>query len=160
MRNMPASTRRTVALSLCVFLLIVPTGYAFPAETKAAEKAPVTTLHVPTTGTILDVTYMPDFQEWWVKCREGDKIVVYSYERLIKSWRKMVFEVKKPETMPAAKKPEQTQPGSTPAAVEHMEAPKKEESRPTAVKTETKQEEAPPAKKKWWEPILNIIKQR
>lgn len=160
MRNLAAILRRTAAIPLCVILLIGPTGYAIPADTHAAEKSSVTVLQVPTTGSILDVTYMPDFQEWWVKCREGDKIVVYSYERLIKTWRKVIFEAKKPDTTPTTKKPESSKPAPIPPATEQTEPARKEEPRPAAIKLEKKQEEARPDKTKWWDPILNIFKQK
>ena len=50
----------------------------------AAEKKPVKmpVFEVPTSGKIIDVQYHPEFDEWWVKCREGNDIAIYSYDKM------------------------------------------------------------------------------
>ena len=40
----------------------------------AQETKATTTYQVPTTGEIMDVIYLPEFDEWWVKCREGKAV--------------------------------------------------------------------------------------
>lgn len=161
MRNVPAIRHHVVALPLCFLVLVSLTWNALSADPKPAEKSKVTVMQVPTSGTILDVMYVPEFEEWWVKCREGDKIVVYAYERLSKNWRKVIFEATKPETAAIGRKPETPQATATPETSEHTEEPKREKP-PVAstVKPERSHEEAAPAQKKWWDPILNVFKKK
>ena len=62
---------------ITVFLIVsFACGSGF-AQAKKKEK--ITVFEVPTMGKIMDVEYRPEFDEWWVKCREGDHISVYLY---------------------------------------------------------------------------------
>ncbi len=64
------------------------TGAAY-SESKKPESE--ISYQVPTSGKILDVVYRPEFDEWWIKCREGDAISVYSYEPRSEKWGKVRF---------------------------------------------------------------------
>ena len=90
------TTRVKILPAILVFsIALFLTGqYAFSAEKKPA-KVPV--FEVPTSGKIIDVQYRPEFDEWWVKCREGSDIVIYSYEKLTRKWGKVLFTTKKPD---------------------------------------------------------------
>ncbi|MCA1959793.1 MAG: hypothetical protein LDL33_03275 [Desulfomonile sp.] len=160
MRNALAIRRLLVALTLCMLIVTGLTANALPADTKPAEKTKTTTLQVPTSGTILDVTYLPEFEEWWVKCREGEKIAVYSYDRLSKSWGKVVFEAKKPDATVTTGKPEAAKPSSVPAVSDQTEEQKKEPPAVVADTPEKMKEKAPSEKKKWWNPIFDVFKQK
>ncbi|MFC1835557.1 hypothetical protein ACFL2Q_12600, partial [Thermodesulfobacteriota bacterium] len=67
-------------------------------DTLAAEEGDerTQTFEVPTTGKVEDVTYRPEFDEWWVKCREGQGIAVYVYERKNERWGRVFFTPKPP----------------------------------------------------------------
>ena len=128
-----------------------------------------TTYEVPTTGKIIDVHYMPEFDEWWVKCREGNGISIYSYDKGSKKWGRALF-------VPATGKPKETvkkagkskgkdeKPGSTDMQPEDM---KKEPLKPVdslpekKAESEPRKEKAPKEqghdKKQWWHPF-NILK--
>lgn len=160
MRYAPAIWRHLIAVSLCMLIVIGLTADAFPTDAKPAENTKVTTLQVPTSGTILDVTYLPEFEEWWVKCREGEKVVVYSYDRLSKRWGKVIFEAKKPDPAAAGEKPEAAKSSPAPASSEQTEEQKKEPSAVIADTPEKMEEKAPAAKKKWWNPIFDVFRQK
>jgi hypothetical protein len=59
-----------------------------------------TVYEVPTTGKIINVEYHPEFDEWWVHCREGNNVVVYTYDYRNKTWAKVTFTPKKTEEQP------------------------------------------------------------
>src|SRR4030042_3626083 len=97
--------------SLAAFLI-----FAFACDSAFSEvrkKEKITMFEVPTTGKIMDVEYRPEFDEWWVKCREGDHISVYSYEPKTHSWGKVVFTPQKAEDQD--KKAEQPKEPAVPA---------------------------------------------
>ncbi|MBI5249296.1 MAG: hypothetical protein HY912_07360 [Desulfomonile tiedjei] len=141
--------------SVCVNTLIVvlaltlSAGNALSAD-KRAER--IFVHEVPTTGKILDVEYRPEFDEWWVKCREGENIAVYSYDSRAQKWGRVQFVIKK--TDEKAKTPEPA--SSAPAQDKHQESAKTSD-----VKTEPHKK--PPEKDekkketKWWDP-LNVFK--
>src|SRR5208283_431994 len=80
-----------LASSLALFLV----GQNGLAAEKKPAKVPI--FEVPTSGKIIDVQYRPEFDEWWVKCREGNDIVIYSYEKLTRKWGRVLFTTKKPD---------------------------------------------------------------
>jgi hypothetical protein len=127
--------RSFTVISLVFFILALP----WEACAVDRKKDLVSMYEVPTTGKILDVEYRPEFDEWWVKCREGDGIAVYSYDKRGQKWGKIVFSPKKTETAPAG---EPLPP-----------SPRDLKSEETA-KGQEKKTEKP---SKWWDP-LNIIK--
>lgn len=125
------------------------------------EKTPV--FEVPTTGRIMDVQYRPEFDEWWVTCREGENITVYSYDKRSQRWGQATFTPRGADqkTSKSGLKDrdrsasiEETE-GASPAGRIH-EPTKAEEPRPDTRKEADKV--AKPDAKKWWDP-LNIIKQ-
>lgn len=158
-------------------------GVAFPAllallfvvflwlPALAAERSPKTDLkkekpdvfEVPTTGKILDVQYRPEFEEWWVTCREGDNVTIYSYDKRYKRWNQVTFVPRGAErktSKPGAKdgdksaSTEVTEDAS--AAAKSHEVPKAEDRKP-----DTRREmdrASKPDTKTWWDP-LNLIKQ-
>jgi hypothetical protein len=71
---------------LLVFLVFAGTGHTQDKRPEAQVS-----YQVPTSGKILDVMYHPEFDEWWIKCREGDSISVYSYEPRSQKWGKVSF---------------------------------------------------------------------
>jgi hypothetical protein len=130
---------------------------ALSAEKKPA-KPPV--FEVPTSGKIMDVQYRPEFDEWWVKCREGNDIVIYSYEKLTRKWGKVLFTIKK--TDEKGKQTEATQESEIghPPGETGVGAPK-EERKPDGGKAEGPKKQTDTSQKKsdqkkWWDP-LNII---
>lgn len=80
-----------------ILIILLLAGFVVPVDSTAAEDARQTApvFEVPTSGTIMDVTYRPEFDEWWIKCREGDSVVVYSYDPESKKWGKVRFVRKK-----------------------------------------------------------------
>lgn len=150
-----------VVLCCAVFLL----GHEAWATDKVREKS--TTLNVPTSGKIMDVTYMPEFDEWWVKCREGENIAVYSYDRRAKTWGKVLFTRKQPEGKTQAPVSAEKHGKLEPEPGSRVEEPRKgtlsegAPEEPLKQATETKKEEAKkPTKgeqRQWWSP-LNILK--
>jgi hypothetical protein len=128
---------------LCLLLLVA----CAPWEASAVEKKKdfISLYEVPTTGKIVDVEYRPEFDEWWVKCKEGDSIVIYSYDKRGHKWGKIVFSAKKSEEPGSA--PERTKPAPPPETA--PVSPRPEES--------AKPPEKRGDKPAWWDP-LNIIK--
>jgi len=100
---------------------------------------------VPTSGKIIDVEYRPEFDEWWVKCREGETIAVYSYDKRGHRWGKIVFSPKKSE--------EQAKPAPA-GESEPLRQEGKPDAKPRAPATKPDRKSD---KAKWWDP-LNIIK--
>ena len=86
---------RTLAVVLSIFMFCVYATDAPCASGKKRDRSSV--LEVPTTGKIMDVVYQPEFDEWWVKCREGDNICVYSYDARAREWGKVLFVPKSPD---------------------------------------------------------------
>ncbi len=115
------------------------------AQVKKKEK--ITVFEVPTGGKIMDVEYRPEFDEWWVKCREGDHISVYSYEPKSHSWGKVLFVPKKAEEQ--EKRQEKTLETSVSEKDKASDRPKSSPER---------EAQKPEARKKWWDP-LNILKE-
>ncbi len=144
-----------VIFSLAVFLLCQP---ASPFEKKPSKSS---VFEVPTSGTIMDVQYHPEFDEWWVKCREGSNIVIYSYEKLTRKWGRVVFTPKKPdEKEKKAERSRQSETGTTSgltaAGITHAEN-KQDSGQHTGPKKGSGPEHKQDDKKKWWDP-LNLIK--
>ena len=134
-------TRACLVASLVLGLLALG-QFAYAAEKK---KDVINFYEVPTSGKIIDVEYRPEFDEWWVKCREGETIAVYSYDKRGNRWGKMVFAPKKSE--------EQVKPGSAGDA-----GPSSQGGKPGAGPQDpAKKPESKSDKTKWWDP-LNIIK--
>jgi hypothetical protein len=150
LKNLPAIFVLSVALSLL-------SHDALAAEKKPA-KIPV--FEVPTSGKIMDVQYRGEFDEWWVKCREGNDIVIYSYDKIARKWGKVVFTAKKPD-----EKGKQAE-GSQGSVIGHPAnetgvGATREQNKPDGDKAEgpKKQTDSSQKKsdqKKWWDP-LNII---
>lgn len=148
-------------LSLTLVLL----GQVSSASDMPKEQPPV--FSVPTTGSIIDVIYMPEFDDWWVKCREGESIAVYSYDRQRKKWGKVLFvpdkakaAAQKREKTKTIEMPKPTKEAQPPPADEGIKTPsapqKKQEPAPLPKKT-IQQKETKPSKGKWWDP-LGILK--
>jgi hypothetical protein len=98
-------SRRGVLALIAIGVAVAAIGHVAVAAEKPKDK--VTTFNVPTSGKIIDVIYSGEFDEWWVKCREGDNIVVYTYDRRSKSWGRVSFVPKAPqETARKSGKPE------------------------------------------------------
>lgn len=136
---------RTFALISLVLFVV-----GMPWEVSAVEKKKdfVNMYEVPTTGKILDVQYRPEFDEWWVKCQEGDSIVLYSYDKRGHRWGKIIFVPKKPGEQATA--PDRTRPG--PSGETPPGSPK--EGKPEdSGKVQEKKTEKPA----WWDP-LNILR--
>jgi len=123
-------------------------GISFAAHDSLAfmkRKDKTTVFEVPTTGKILDVKHHPEFDEWWVHCREGDNIVVYTYDHRNQTWAKVLFTPKKPdEKAQRIERPDKTRPSGEPGIV-----PPREEPKPEPPKAEPKRE----PDKKWWDPL-------
>jgi hypothetical protein len=144
-------------------------------EARSADKTQVTIYKVPTSGKILDVIYAPEFDEWWIKCREKDGIAVYTYDRRTGKWGKALFEPGKrstgtsgkesPAKREAAAKESKETAGNRVKPSEDQKAQEKTESKPATSKTgpeklstphPEQKPEAKPGKKKWWNP-LNLL---
>lgn len=147
---------RCISVIGCMLVLLVTGSVALSADEKT-EKAVV--FEVPTSGQIMDVVYIPEFEEWWVKCREGNSISVYSYDKRNRKWGRARFipvppgektakgkEAVKPS--PKAAPPEQATGPSTETNEQKM---KPEEPKPAA---KPPVEKAPPVQQqKWWDPF-------
>lgn len=119
---------------------------------KKKEKGSV--YEVPTSGKILDVRYHPEFDEWWVHCKEGESIAVYSYDEKTRQWGKILFTAKKTES-PSDKL--ETRPASPDVSVNtKSSAPDLADS--TTKVEPNKDGESDKKRKKWWDP-LNIMKE-
>ncbi len=126
-------------------------AYESPCLAKRKEKT--LNFDVPTTGTVTDVQYHPEFDEWWVKCQEGANIVVYTMDSKSQVWGKITFSPKKPDdkARPADKPKDPDK-----ATPEARSAPPKPDT--PEIKQETRDPE-PKKEQKWWEP-LNIFKSK
>jgi hypothetical protein len=136
----------TAALVIVLYGFVV-VSWASPAG-KKREK--IDSFEVPTTGKIMDVEYRPEFDEWWVKCREGDEIAMYAYEPRSRSWRKVRFTPKKPEQVDA-----RTDKAREPSPLEKEKPPappvKPEPAKPEAKKLPDKDQQQ--REPKWWSPL-------
>lgn len=129
----------------------------------AQEIKETTTYQVPTTGEIVDVIYRPEFDEWWVKCREGKAISVYSYDKRSKKWGRALFLPQRPdEKGKKTAKPDES--AVSPEKKDRRPEELKERERSPDVAEPPAGSEQPPKKsepardkKKWWDPF-NILK--
>jgi hypothetical protein len=143
---------KTIYLRLLAAVLFLCLGgmYALDAQAFVKRKEKSNVYEVPTTGKILEVTYRPEFDEWWVHCREGDSIAVYTLDPKSQSWGRVLFTPKKIEdkAQPAekTKEPDKTKLPEPPP--EKIEAPKVEKKEP--------EKDVKPGKT-WWDP-LHLIK--
>jgi hypothetical protein len=153
------TTRVKILPAILVFsIALFLTGqYALSAEKKPA-KVPI--FEVPTSGKIIDVQYRPEFDEWWVKCREGNDIAIYSYDKMTRKWGRVLFTPKKlDDKAKQAEGVQEPETGSPPGET-GVGAPR-DQKKPDTGKIEgpKKQSDADQKKggqKKWWDP-LNII---
>jgi hypothetical protein len=115
--------------------------------TTAKKRDRVAVFEVPTTGKIVDVVYHPEFDEWWVKCREGDQICIYTYDHRSKEWARVLFVPKKSERARGTVGGDGDQEGET--------SPKIDVVKSDPGKQTGKGDQR--AEKKWWDP-LKILK--
>jgi hypothetical protein len=132
--------------TLLIFSLACDPGFA-----QVRKKEKITVFEVPTTGKIMDVEYRPEFDEWWVKCREGDHISVYSYEPKTQSWGKVLFTPQK-----AQDKDKKAEKPKNPAISVKDKGPEKKPAQ--QAKAPEKEAAKLDLRKKWWDP-LNILKE-
>ncbi len=157
---------RFLVLVACFAALMVVT---FSTFSMALETKATTTYQVPTTGEIMDVVYLPEFDEWWVKCREGKGISIYSYDKRSKKWGHALFVPrrlveKKNQTM-IPEKPVKSEESTTSSQTENLgpTTVKKRETSPDEGKIISGSQHPPGKsdsesdKKKWWDP-LNLLK--
>jgi hypothetical protein len=144
------------AIILASILVLGAVGESALATDK--KKVRSTVIKVPTTGSIIDVVHSPEFHEWWVKCREGNAIVIYSFDKETKKWGRVVFTPGPPDDKglkeEAAGKTEKdptVDDGPSPT-----EETKKEEP-PRSEPEKDPKKDQPPEKRKWWD-SLNIFK--
>ena len=143
-----------------VFSLVLFGGNAFSAERQDRRTGKISVYEVPTAGKILDVEYRPEFDEWWVKCREGENIAVYSYDNRTQKWGRVQFVPHKPEEK--AKGPETSGKGASESG---PPAPASEKGQEPGKNVQPKSDapQKPPEKDqkktdtKWWDP-LNVLK--
>lgn len=144
---------RTLAVVLGTVMLLACVTEPLCASGKKRDRSAV--LEVPTTGKIIDVTYQAGFDEWWVKCREGDSVSVYSYDARTREWGKVLFVPKKiADKEKAGHKPSpssDTDKEKGVAVPQAVEEPKAEH-----IKDPSKAGGKPDAK--WWDPF-KIMKQ-
>jgi len=138
-----------------VVLLALPLG-AECSPPLAKKRNRTSVFQVPTTGKIMDVTYHPEFDEWWIKCREGDDISVYTYDTRSREWGKVRFTTKKPggQERPVEK------PGET-VGRDREQQKQDQPIRHEEPKSEPKKEpgkEQDSSGKRWWDPI-RLLKQ-
>ncbi len=138
---------RKTSLALAFCLTMIFCAQDVLPFVKRKDKS--TVLEVPTSGKIIEVNYRAEFDEWWVHCREGDTIVVYTYDYRNKTWGKIAFVPKKPDDKSAGQAAG-LQVESEPPQVKPKEQPE--------LKAEKKEPEKTPRKAgKWWDP-LNFVK--
>jgi hypothetical protein len=141
MGNNPVMIRAYSTVLLLVGLLAMG-QFVYAAEKK---KEAVNFYEVPTSGKIIDVEYRPEFDEWWVKCREGETIAVYSYDKRGHKWGKIVFSPKKTDEQ------------AKPAPAGELEPPTKDGKPDTTSRAPATKPDGKGDRAKWWDP-LNIIK--
>ena len=147
MGNSPVMTRAHSTLFFLLGLLMVG-QFSYAAEKK---RETINLYEVPTSGKIIDVEYRPEFDEWWVKCREGETIAVYSYDKRGNRWGKIVFAPKKTEdrTKPGEKTKATPGTDTEPLTQEEKAGPRSKDQEP--------KQDGKSDKTRWWDP-LNIIK--
>ncbi len=151
---------RYVSMMGCVLaVLLLACSIALPAEEKGDKGV---LFEVPTSGKIMDVTYVPEFDEWWVKCREGNAISVYSYDKRHQKWGRARF-IPVPPGEKAAKGKDALKPAATAGeqsqaapATKEGKTPKPAEAKPEAKSPDGKAPQ--PHKQKWWDP-LRLLKE-
>lgn len=147
---------RPLAVMVSMVVLFACMGDPACASGKRRDKSAV--MEVPTSGKILDVVYRPEFDEWWVKCREGDTICIYSYDSRAREWGKILFVPKKPDER--AKAIDKSRPSGDADKTKAVPMPDKVEDARQARQGLGQQ----PARKdhktdaKWWDPF-KILKQ-
>lgn len=144
--------RKVYVSVTAVLLALLLTGNPEAATGKKRDRT--TVFEVPTTGKIVDVVYHPEFDEWWVKCREGDQICVYTYDHRLKEWGKVLFVPKKAEDQ--GKKVERVRSNVEGDTDQDMgTSHKADETRSEPGKPTGKVDQRP--ERKWWDP-LRILK--
>jgi len=143
-----------LAFSLALFLV----GQNGLAAEKKPVKVPI--FEVPTSGKIIDVQYRPEFDEWWVKCREGSDIAIYSYDKMTRKWGRVLFTPKKlDEKGKQAEGVQESETGS-PSGETGVGAPREQKKQDTGKiegpKKQSDVDQKKGSQKKWWDP-LNII---
>ena len=153
---------RFLALMACLTasMLVSADRASWAQETKAT-----TTYQVPTTGEIMDVIYLPEFDEWWVKCREGKGISVYSYDKRSKKWGHALF-IPRKAVDKTKKTTKPVQPTRSEGSTVSPETEKKQPEKTEEHKTSRDTGSANPSgehlpgqrkdlndKKKWWDPF-------
>jgi len=163
-KRFPVRNRRTgMAVGLVIIALFLIVLIAIGASAADKKKEKVTIFEVPTTGQITDVQYRPEFDEWWVTCREGENISVYSYDKRSQRWGQAVFTPRKPDDKTPKGVTREKERGQIPedpeaaaAAAKSREGHKAEDVKPDAGKEAGKGTKDD--KKRWWDP-LNLIRQ-
>ncbi len=152
-----------------LILLLTTVLAAWGGQPGRAAKPEVTdTIEVPTTGQIMDVRYYPEYGQWWIKCREGSNITVYTFDDRSKKWGSMIFVPKKPspsEKKSDAARQEKAKEGRGAETKTGKSQPEKdgsvpdetaEQAKPESPKKEMKREG--PGAKKWLNPFEVIKK--
>ncbi len=114
------------------------------------RKDKTTILEVPTTGQILDVNYRPEFDEWWIHCREGDNIAVYTYDYRNRIWGKVLFTPKRPDDKAKTQLDRNKEPEKQGATTE---PPIPQEQQKPDQKIEKKEDKDLQKERKWWNPL-------
>lgn len=135
------------------------------------------TYKVPTSGQILDVIYQAEFDEWWIKCREKDAVVVYTLDQRTGKWGSVKFVPGKPSDGTLAKSParkeepneQKTKKESNPTldlkltpqepkeeAASGQDKPSVQPERPKEVKK--KESSSQDSRKQWWNPLKVLEK--
>jgi hypothetical protein len=144
---------QAIAVVLTMFLLFASITVSSGASAKKRDRSVV--LEVPTTGKIMDVVYQPEFDEWWIKCREGDSICVYSYDARAREWGKVLFVPKKNDDKPKA--PDKTSPTGEGEKDKGAALPDRiEETKPEHPKDALRGDRKTDVK--WWDPF-KLLKQ-
>jgi hypothetical protein len=145
------------AILIFSIVLLLTGQYALSADKKPAK---VPTFEVPTSGKIIDVQYRPEFDEWWVKCREGNDIAIYSYDKMTRKWGRVLFTPKKPDDKGKQAEGVQESETRSPSGETGVGAPREQKKQDTGkIDGSKKQSDADQkrgSQKKWWDP-LNII---
>jgi hypothetical protein len=174
MKNILKLLRRIREVSEMIRLLVLAVCFAvvlaLVASVSSSEQdsRKITTYEVPTSGKIIDVTYVTEFDEWWVKCLERDGVSIYSYDNRSKKWGQVRFV---PAPRASQEKLDQSvtsqqQDGASPTGdsdtklsdkkvgADRSASPQKNASEQKKVGEEKKRSAE---KRKWWDP-LNLLK--
>lgn len=152
--------KKTLVLVACLSggLLI-----ASVASSSEKDRARSTLYEVPTSGRIVDVSYMPVYEEWWVKAQEKDGFSIYTYDMKSKKWHRAKFVAVPPPSADTEAKeaapPKSTAPnaGEKPSALEPREGvpPGAHDATEQVDKGAGEGKQAPEKKardeKKWWD---------